>query len=121
MMSHIIILRGQWCDIILNVCAPTEHKIDDMKDSFYEELQCIVNKFPKYHTKILLDFNAKVGREDIFKPTFGNESLLEISNDNGVRAVNFATSKNLIVKSTIFPHCNIRKLMERLTIKLTLF
>jgi hypothetical protein len=25
-------------------------------------------------------------------------------NDNGVRVVNFATSKNLIVKSTTFPH-----------------
>jgi hypothetical protein len=42
--------------------------------------------------KILLgDFNAKVGREDIFKPTIGNESLHEISNDNGIRVVNFAT------------------------------
>jgi hypothetical protein len=44
--------------------------------------------------KILLgDFNAKVGMEDIFKPTIGNESLHEISNDNGVRVVNFVTSK----------------------------
>jgi hypothetical protein len=55
--------------------------------------------------KILLgDFNVKVGREDIFKLTIGNESSLEISNDNGVRAVNFATSKTLLVKSTMFPH-----------------
>jgi hypothetical protein len=30
------------------------------------------------------DFNTKVDREDIFKPTIGNESLHEISNDNGV-------------------------------------
>jgi hypothetical protein len=46
--------------------------------------------------KILLgDINAKLGREDTFKPTIGNESLLEDSNDNGVRVVNFATSKNL--------------------------
>jgi endonuclease/exonuclease/phosphatase family metal-dependent hydrolase len=60
--------------------------------------------------KILLgDFNAKLGREDIFKPTVGNESLLEDSNDNGVRVVNFATSKNLVVKSTMFPHRNIHK------------
>jgi hypothetical protein len=60
--------------------------------------------------KILLgDFNAKVDREDIFKPKIGNESLHEISNDNGVRVVNFATSKNLTVKSTIFPQCNIQK------------
>jgi hypothetical protein len=59
--------------------------------------------------KILVgDFNAKVGREDIFKPIIGNESLHETSNDNGVRVVNFATSKNL-VKSTTFPHHNIHK------------
>ena len=54
--------------------------------------------------KILLgDFNAKVGREIIFKPTIGQESLHQDSNDNGVRLVNFATSKNLVVKSTMFP------------------
>ena len=55
--------------------------------------------------KILLgDFNAKVERDSIFKPTIGNESLHQDSNDNGVRVVNFATSKNLVVKSTMFPH-----------------
>jgi hypothetical protein len=56
----------------------------------------VCDKFPKYHKKILLgDFNAKVGKEDIFKPTIENESVHEISNDNGVRLVNFATSKSL--------------------------
>jgi hypothetical protein len=65
----------------------------------------------KYHIKMLLgDFNAKVGREDIFKHTIGNESLHKISNDNGVRVVNFAKSKKLTVKSMMFPHCNIHKL-----------
>jgi hypothetical protein len=60
--------------------------------------------------KILLgDFNAKVGREDIFKPTIGNGSLHETSNDNGVRVINFATSKNLVVKSTMFAHRKIHK------------
>jgi hypothetical protein len=60
--------------------------------------------------KILLgEFNAKVDREDIFKPTRRNESLQEIFNDNGVRVVHFSTSKNLIVKSTMFPHCSIHK------------
>ena len=48
--------------------------------------------FPKYHTKILTgDFNANVGRENIFEPTIGNESLYQDSNDNGVRIVNVAT------------------------------
>ena len=60
--------------------------------------------------KILLgDFNAKVGRKNIFKLTIGNESLHQDNNDNGVRIVNFATSKNLVVKSTMFPHRNIHK------------
>jgi hypothetical protein len=60
--------------------------------------------------KILLgDFNTKVGEEAIFKMTNGNENFHKISNGNRVRAVNFATSKNLTVKSKMFPHCNIHK------------
>jgi hypothetical protein len=88
-MSYII-LRGRWCHIIvLNFHAPTEDKTDDVKDSFYEEWEGVFDTFPKYHMKILLgDFNAKVSREDIFEPTIGNESLHEISNDNGGRSVN---------------------------------
>jgi hypothetical protein len=92
------------------VHAPTEDKDDDIKDSFYEELEQVFDQFPRYHMKILQgDFNAKVGREDIFKLIIGNESLHEASNDNGVRVVNFVTSKNLIVKSTTVPHLNIHK------------
>jgi hypothetical protein len=40
------------------------------------------------------DLNAKEGTKDIFKRTFLNGFLQEIINDNGVRLVNFATSKN---------------------------
>jgi hypothetical protein len=76
------------------VHAPCEDTSDDIKDSFYEELERVFYQFPRYDMKILLcDFNEKVSREDIFKPTIGNESSHEISNDNGVRVVNFATSK----------------------------
>jgi hypothetical protein len=109
-MSYII-LRDHWCHVlVLNVHAPTEDKTDEVKDSFYEELEHVFDKFPKYHMKISLGyFSAKVGREGIFKPTIGNESLHEISNDNGVRLVNFATSKNKRVKSTLFPYRNIHK------------
>jgi hypothetical protein len=59
--------------------------------------------------KIILDFNAKVGRKNIFKPTIGNENLHQDSIENGVRIVNFATSKNLVLNSTIFPCQNIHK------------
>jgi hypothetical protein len=106
-----IILRGRWCDIIvLNVHDPTEDKIDDVKDRFYEELEPVFYKFPKYHAIILLeDFNAKIDREFIFKQTIVNESIHKINNDNGVKVVNFAKSKNIAVKSRIFAHRNIIK------------
>jgi hypothetical protein len=54
--------------------------------------------------KMLLgDFSVKVGGEDDFKQTIGNESLHEISNDNGVIVVNVATCKTQ-VKSIMFLH-----------------
>jgi hypothetical protein len=43
-----IILSGKWCDIIaLNVHASIEDKIDDVKDSFYEKMECISDEFLK--------------------------------------------------------------------------
>jgi hypothetical protein len=46
-MSYII-LRGRWCDIIvLNIQTPTEDKTDDVKDSSYEKLESMFDKFPK--------------------------------------------------------------------------
>jgi hypothetical protein len=36
---------------------------------------------------MLGEFSVKLGKEDIFKPTIRNESIHEISNDNGVRVV----------------------------------
>jgi hypothetical protein len=56
-MSYII-PRGRWCHIIvLNVHAPTEVKIDDLKDSFYKELKHVFHKFSKCHMKILLEIS----------------------------------------------------------------
>lgn len=42
-----IVLRGRWCNIIvLNVHAPSEEKSDEIKDSFYEELEQVFLSFP---------------------------------------------------------------------------
>jgi hypothetical protein len=109
-MSYIT-LRGSWCNIIVpNVHAPTDNESDESKDSFYVELERVLDQFLMYHTKIWLEnFNAKVGKEDIFKPTIGNVSLYEISNDNGFRVENFVRSKNIIANRRVFPHRNIHK------------
>jgi hypothetical protein len=103
-MSYII-LRGHWCHIFLNIYAKTGDNIDDVKLSFCEELVHVFDEFSKYLMRILLeDVNVKVGREDVSNLAIGNESVNEI---NGVRVVNFAMSKNLTVKSKMFPHYNI--------------
>ena len=48
-------------------------------------------------------------RKSIFKPTIGNESLHQVS-DDGVGVINCTTSKtNLALKSKMFSHRNIRK------------
>ncbi|KAJ4444852.1 hypothetical protein ANN_06649 [Periplaneta americana] len=51
-----------------------EEKDDHIKGNFYEELERAFDQLFRYHVKILLgDFNAKVERQDIFKPTIGKE------------------------------------------------
>jgi hypothetical protein len=73
-------------------------------------MEQLFDQFPRYQMKISIgDFNAKVGRGDIFKPIIGNESLRKVSNDNVVRVVNFATSKKLFVKSATFSNRDIHK------------
>jgi hypothetical protein len=71
-------------------------------------------------------FNAKVGREDIFKSAIENQSLHEISNGNGVRLVNFArlkTSESKVRCSQIATSINIlgHLQMGKPTIRLTIF
>ena len=63
----------------------------------------------QHDTKIIAgDFNAKLGKEEIFKPVTGNSTLHETSNENGITAIDFTTNNNTI-KSTYFRHKNIHK------------
>ena len=48
-------------------------------------------------------------REGIFKLKIGNEGLRQDIKDGGVRIANLAISKNLVLKSMMFPRRNIRK------------
>jgi hypothetical protein len=46
-MSYII-LRGRWCHIIvLNIHATTKGTIFYVKNSIYEEMECVFDEFPK--------------------------------------------------------------------------
>ena len=62
---------------IINVHAPTEVSTEEEKDSFYD-LQKTYEQSPSYDVKIVIgDMNAQVGKEIIYCPTIGKESLHE--------------------------------------------
>lgn len=108
----ILRVKAKFYNISL-ICAhaPTEDKDDEAKDIFYQQLETAFESLPAYDMKLVLgDFNAKVGKEDIFSGTIGKHSLHNTTNDNGLRLITFAASRNLVVSSTFFPHLNIHKI-----------
>jgi hypothetical protein len=56
-----------------------------------------------------LDFSTKAGREDTLKLTIGKYSLHKISNIDGFKITNFATSGTVFSKNAVVPDQNIYK------------
>lgn len=89
---------------LINAHAPTEEKDEDEKDAFYDALDRAHDKCPRNDIKIIAgDLNAKIGREEFHQRQTGKHSLHVKSNENGLRGINFAASKNMVVGSTMFP------------------
>ncbi|XP_073986277.1 uncharacterized protein [Rhodnius prolixus] len=99
-------LKGKFANLsLISVHAPTEDTEAETKEEFYAGLEQVYNRIPNHDVKLLLgDFNAKVGKEQDYRPTIGLNSVHEVSNDNGCRLIDFATDKTLRVVSTSFPH-----------------
>jgi len=79
---------------LICVHAPTEEKDDDEKDNFYEDLDQIYEECPERDVKMIIgDLNAKIRQEEMYRPITGKYSLHALSNDSGIRLINFACSK----------------------------
>ncbi|XP_014289245.1 craniofacial development protein 2-like [Halyomorpha halys] len=80
-------IRGRFGNYsIFCVHAPTEVADDEEKDRFYDSLERTLDAYPSYNVKIIAgDFNAKIGKEEIYRPTIGRHSLHEETNENGQR------------------------------------
>lgn len=99
---------------IINVHAPTDEKTDEDKEGFYSDLESVYNQCPKHDIKIIIgDMNAKIGQENIYRPTIGKYSLHNISNDNGTRLIDCAASLGMSIVSTYFQHRRIHKMTWR--------
>ena len=96
---------------LICVHTPTEETEVEVKDRFYEELENVYDGAAGQDVKMLLgDMIAKIGREKMYKPVTGQESIHKESNNNGESLIDFAVSRNMIVSSTYFPHKRIHKM-----------
>jgi len=97
----------KWLNMALVKCyASTEEKGNQIKENFYSKSDTIYKCIPKI---IMGDFNAKIEKEIVFKPTISQERLHQVSNDNGIRLITFAGSKNMRISSTFLTHKIIHK------------
>lgn len=95
---------------VLCAHAPTEDSSEDMKDEFYALLDKEYEAAPRHDVKIVLgDMNAKVGREEVFRPAIGHHSAHSECNENGLRLVDYAIDHDMTISSTYFPRKNIHK------------
>jgi len=60
--------------LYLDKCTcSNKQRTEEVKEEFYNLLEQNINQIANSDIKILLgDINAKVGKEDIYKPTTGN-------------------------------------------------
>jgi hypothetical protein len=107
----ILRLRGRFFNYsIINVHAPHNGRPDEEKERFYSQLERAHDNCPKHDIKIVIgDFNAQVGREEIYRPVIGKYSLHRETNENGLRLITFATATNMRICSSFFMHKNIHK------------
>ena len=96
---------------VIQIYAPTNETSDEMKDSFYEQLQTVIEETPTHDMLILLgDFNAKVGRPGMGEEgTIGKFGLHDDRTDNGERLVTLCMTYNLSIMTTAFKHKDIHK------------
>ena len=91
--------------------APTNEAEDEAKETFYDQLQKVLDTVPRHDMLLVMgDWNAKVGeRQEGENGIVGKDGLMCERNDNGDRFVSFCAYNNLAITSTMFPHKDVHK------------
>ena len=81
-----------------------------MKDTFYNQLQAVLDGIPSSNMTILLgDMNAKVGSRLSGDNDVVGTHGIGFRNDNGTRFVDLCQRNGLVIGGTIFPHKEVHK------------
>ena len=91
---------------IIQVYAPSSDHEDQEVEEFYEKIENTIQKAPKKDLLIIQgDFNAKIG-EDAYENWAGTVGRYGTgkTNDRGLRLLEFASSHQLTITNTLYPH-----------------
>uniref|UniRef100_A0A8D9AYK2 Craniofacial development protein 2 n=1 Tax=Cacopsylla melanoneura TaxID=428564 RepID=A0A8D9AYK2_9HEMI len=99
-------LKGKFRNVsIISAHAPTEEKLDEDKERFYETLDEVLSHVQKYDMVLVMgDFNAKIGKLESQSNVAGPFTLHDYNNDNGDYLTEFASRNKLHIRSTTFQH-----------------
>jgi len=107
---------------LINVHAPTEEKEELEKEAFYQKVEEIYDSRPSNDIKIVLeDWNAKVGREEIYQGVIGRHRMHLNRNNNGQSLVDFAAAKKHGGIRTSYTQKEIHKHGDLQIIKLAIY
>ncbi|XP_039429642.1 craniofacial development protein 2-like [Culex pipiens pallens] len=89
-------IKGRFFNyLIFNVHCPHEESSDAVKETFYAKLEQKFGSCLQRDVKIVIgDMNARIGREEMYKPVIGPNSLHTVTNDNDQRCIYFAASRD---------------------------
>lgn len=94
---------------LICVYAPNEEAQEE--DAFHQKLEEKYDSIRRYDVRIVFgDLNVKIGKEELLNKTMGKESLHKSINDNGITFINYAISKNVMVRSTRLQRKSIKKM-----------
>ncbi|XP_058444164.1 uncharacterized protein LOC131425900 [Malaya genurostris] len=108
-------IKGRFFNFsIINVHNPHFGNIDDDKDAFYAQLEREYDCCPSNDVKIIIgDLNVQVGQEEELRSTIGKFSTHQLTNENGLRLIDFGAFKNMAIRSTFFQHSLLYRYIRR--------
>ena len=95
---------------IIQCYAPTNTADMEDKETFYEQIQAVMDNTPRRDLKILMgDLNAKVGTDNTNRELIMGRHGTGEQNENGELFTEFCTFNDMVIGGTVLPHRKIHK------------